>query len=60
MNQLTEYNNYPKWIDTLTKEQQYEWYCRAKKFLVRFKESEDDIGELEKAVKDYEVKNGIL
>jgi hypothetical protein len=60
MNQLSEYNNYPKWIDDLTKEQQYEWYCRAKQFLVRFKETKDDMVALEKAIRDYEAKNGIL
>jgi hypothetical protein len=59
-NEIERLRDHPVWIDTLTKEQQYEWYCRAKKFLVRFKETEDDFVDLEKAIKDYEVRNGIL
>jgi hypothetical protein len=31
MGQLNEYKDYPKWIDTMTEERQYEWYIYAKK-----------------------------
>lgn len=30
---ITEYKDYPKWIDTVTKEEQYQWYLRAKELL---------------------------
>ena len=58
MSQLNEYNDYPKWIDSLTEEQRYEWYLRAKEFVLRFK-STSDTSRLENAITNYEIRNGI-
>jgi hypothetical protein len=59
MKKLDEYKDYPKWIDSLTKEQQYEWYVRIKKSLPLWADMLD-ITELEQAIKDYEIRNKIL
>jgi len=59
MEKLTEYREYPKWIDTMTKDEQHEWYLWAKNELLptlnRF--SNTDI--LETAINDYEEKNNL-
>lgn len=56
---LNELRNYPKWIDSLTTEQRYQWYLRAKDIVIRLKRMGDDTTDLEVAIKDYEVRNGI-
>lgn len=59
MEKLTEYREYPKWIDTMTKDEQHEWYLRIKKTLPMFKER-IDTSVLEAAIKEYEMRNGIV
>lgn len=56
---LNEYHDYPKWIDSLTKEQQYEWYIYIKKSLPQWQKMRDTT-ELEMAIKEYETKNNIV
>ena len=58
-NQLNELKNYPKWIDTLTKEQQYEWYVNIKKSLPQWQKI-GETNELELAIKEYEIRNNIV
>jgi hypothetical protein len=60
MTKLNEYNDSPKWINELTKEQQYEWYVRIKESLPIWRQMRSDITELEQAIKDYEIRNNIL
>ena len=56
--QINEYKDYPKWVDALSKEDQYQWYLRAKKSLPLFK-TLNDTTELEQAIFEYEVRNNI-
>jgi hypothetical protein len=58
-NQLNELKNYPKWIDSLTKDQQHEWYIRIKESLPKWQKL-GDTTELEQAIKDYEIRNNIV
>ena len=57
--QLNEYKDYPKWIDSLTKEEQYQWYLNIKKSLPTF-EKIGDAESLKKAIAEYEVRNNIV
>lgn len=59
MSQLNEYNDYPKWIDTMTEERQYEWYLYAKKEAVRLQEKDKNISALLTAISEYESRHGI-
>ena len=58
-NELYEYKQVPGWIASLTKEEQYSWYIKIKQSLPQLK-NVGDISELEKAIKDYELKNNIF
>lgn len=58
--ELNELQNYPKWINSLTKEQQYEWYLRAKEIVVRLQQMGDDSSGLEDAIRSYEKRNSIV
>ncbi len=58
MENLSEYNRRPVWVDSMTKEKQHGWYLLAKKILPRLKDI-DDVSRLNDAIKDYEVKTGI-
>lgn len=55
---LNELHTYPKWIDAMTKKQQYEWYLEIKKSLHIWQKLGDS-SELEQALKEYEIKNNI-
>lgn len=57
-NQLNEYINAPKWIDTLTPEEAHEWYLIVKRDLPLFK-SRGDTAVLEQAIVDYEKRHDI-
>jgi hypothetical protein len=57
---LNELKDYPKWIEHLTKEQQYEWYLRIKNSLPQWRLLRNDISDLERAIKDYETRNNII
>jgi hypothetical protein len=54
--QLNEYNDYPKWIDTLTPEQVREWYHHAKQLLLTPSGYDKRLAQ---AVADYESRHGI-
>ena len=56
---LNELHTYPKWIDTMTKEQQYEWYLQAKKSIPTF-EKFGDVARLKQAIAEYEIKHNIV
>jgi hypothetical protein len=60
VNQINEYRDEPNWISSLTKEQQYEWYLRAKQVLVRLEHMGDDTTRLNNAIQDYESRTGIV
>ncbi len=60
MGNLNEYDRRPVWIDTMTKEQQYEWYLKIKASLPLWKKMKGDVSELEHAIKEYENRNGIV
>lgn len=57
---LNEYNEGPKWYDSLTKEQQYDWYVHIKETLPMWRQTMGDVSQLEHAIKDYEVRNNIV
>ena len=57
---LTEFRVYPNWINSLTKEQQHEWYLRIKNSLPLWRVLRDDVSYLEQAIKDYEIRNNIV
>jgi len=59
MSQLNEYNDYPKWIDSMTKERQYEWYLYAKKEAIRLQENGKNADALIYAISEYELRHGI-
>jgi hypothetical protein len=54
MKQINEYKDYPKWIDTMTKERQYEWYLYAKKEVIRLQENGKNVDSLKDAISEYE------
>lgn len=58
MDPLNEYESSPKWIKTLTKEQQYQWYLKIKETLPRLQKL-GPTDDLENAIIEYEKKNGI-
>lgn len=53
MTQINEYKDYPKWIDTLSTEEQYQWYLKIKESLPVLKKS-GDTTRIEKAIAEYE------
>ena len=57
--ELKEYRQRPKWIDSLTDTDRYEWYLFAKKNLSDMKRR-GDCSALEQAILEYEKKNGII
>lgn len=57
---LDELQDYPTWIDALTKEQQHEWYLRIKNSIPLWKNLHGNVSDLEQAIKDYEIKNNIV
>lgn len=60
MNKLNEYNDRSSWIDTMTKEQQHEWYLKFKETLPLWnKITGGHSDELEAAIRDYELRNNI-
>jgi hypothetical protein len=59
MKQINEYKDYPKWIDTMTKERQYEWYLYAKKEVIRLRENGKNVDSLKDAISEYESRHQI-
>ena len=58
MEKLNEYKDYPKWINELSAEQQYQWYLTAKKSLSTFQQI-TNTNDLEQAIIAYEKKHNI-
>ena len=56
---LNEYKDYPKWIDSMSKERQYEWYIYAKNEVARLKENNHNVDALLTAILEYESKHDI-
>ena len=56
---LNEYKDYPKWIDSMSKERQYEWYIYAKNEVARLKENNHNVDALLAAILEYESKHDI-
>ena len=57
---LTEYKDYPHWIDSITPEEQHQYYVFAKKIVTDSSQVVDDsIKKLAQAVADYELKHNI-
>jgi hypothetical protein len=61
MKKITELKNLDNIskINSMTAEEKYQWYLRIKESLPLLKKTRDT-SELEKAIKDYEHRNGIL
>ena len=61
MKKITELKNLDNVskINSMTAEEKYQWYLRIKESLPLLKKTRDT-SELEKAIKDYEHRNGIL
>lgn len=57
-NQLNEFKDYPRWIDSLTKEEQYNWYLRAKEVIEILNRLGDDTVDLNAAILNYETRYG--
>ena len=53
-NQLNEYKDYPKWIDTLSAEQRHEWYLLAKERIKEMDPAADITHRLAQAILTYE------
>jgi hypothetical protein len=53
---LTEYKNYPPWVDTVTAEEQYQWYVYVKQVV---ETSLDGNETLLQAIRKYEVTHNI-
>jgi len=58
---LQEYNERKKYIDSLTKEQQYEWYQKVRESLPKLRTfmSDEQVSEIIAAIENYEQRNGI-
>jgi hypothetical protein len=59
MTKLNEYNEQPKWIDTLTDEERYAKYLEIKQTLHIFQKLGDATA-LEQAIADYEKRHGLV
>ena len=58
---LQEYNERKKYIDSLTKEQQYEWYQKVRESLPKLRTfmSDEQVSEIIAAIENYKQRNGI-
>ena len=60
MKNLNEYNKHALWFQTLSKEEQHEWYLTIKESLPLWKEiTNGQTDDLEIAIIDYELRNNI-
>ena len=62
MKKITELKNLDNIskINSMTAEEKYQWYLRIKNSLPQWRLLRNDISDLERAIKDYEHRNGIL